>query len=120
VKTRAFTLVSTLITILLILGLAVFFMAGTGQMKGRKDGLGKTIPGRARARALDTECTSHLSQIRQGIQIYTTMGEDPNPDSLKALRLGSEFEACPIGKEPYEYDSATGKVKCVHEGHEEY
>lgn len=119
-RVRAFTIVSTLVTVALILGLAVFFISGTGQMKGRKDGLGKTIPGSVRAKALDTECVNHLSQIRQSILVTTTMGEDPNPASLSALRLGSEFDTCPIGKERYEYDATTGKVTCPHEGHEEF
>lgn len=116
-KSRGFTLVSTLVTLVILLGLAVFFLRGTGAGSPRADGLGKTVPGAVRAKALDTECQNQLSQIRQSILVYTSMGEDPNPDSLSQLPLGSSLERCPVGKEPYVYDPATGKVRCVHPGH---
>lgn len=113
-------LVSTLVAVALMLGLAVFFVMGTGAGSKRKDGLGKTVPGAVRAQAFDTECKTQLSQIRQSISIATNMGEDANPSSLSDLRLGADFLLCPIGKEPFAYDSATGKVQCVHLGHEAY
>ncbi len=115
-----FTLVSTLVTILLMLGLAVYFIKGTGAGGKRADGLGKTVPGAVRAQALDTECKDQLRQIRMSIGIYTTQGEDANPPLLKDLKLGADYLLCPIGKEPFAYDAATGKVRCVHPGHGAY
>lgn len=116
-KRAAFTLVSTLLTLAIILGLAVFFLRGTGAGSSRADGLGTTVPGAVRAKALDVECQNQLSQIKQSMLVYTSMGEEPNPETLSQLRLGSSFERCPVGKEPYAYDPATGKVRCVHPGH---
>ncbi|MCB8932101.1 MAG: type II secretion system GspH family protein [Fimbriimonadaceae bacterium] len=116
-RRAGFTLVSTMITLVIILGLAVFFLRGTGAGSSRADGLGKTVPGAVRAKALDSECQNQLSQIRQSMTIFTNMGEDPNPESLAQLKLGSSFERCPVGKEPYVYDPATGKVRCAHPGH---
>jgi len=43
------------------------------------------------------------------------------PKTLAEVRgLGNDMKQCPIGKEPYEYDPATGKVHCPHPGHEKY
>lgn len=117
---RGYTLVGTLVAIALMLGLAVYFVMGTGAGSKRKDGLGKTVPGAVRAQAFDTECKNQLSQIRQSISIATNMGEDAHPTSLSDLRLGGDYLLCPIGKEPFAYDAATGKVQCVHPGHEAY
>jgi len=110
------------LAILVVLGL-VFAFGGfglAGKAPERADGRGETMIGRSALRAQDTKCASNLSQVRQGIQIATDPVEDVRPQSLEETRLGAQFYQCPIGKEAYLYDAATGTVKCPHPGHEKY
>lgn len=113
------TLVGLLAVIVIIAILAVVALTGGfGDRKStRKDGLGTTVPGAARAQALDASCSSNLKQIRAKIQMDMAT-EDQAPASLQDLGLPAEMLRCPIGKEPYEYDPATGQVRCKHPGHE--
>jgi len=113
------TLIGLLVVIAIIAILAVVVTTGGfGDRKStRKDGLGTTVQGAVRAKALDTSCTSNLQQIRMKIQMDMNT-EDQAPASLQDLGLPSDMLKCPIGKEPYEYDPATGQVHCKHPGHE--
>ena len=70
-------------------------------------------------KALDTgksaDCRQRLSQIRMGITNYkTTSGSETNPPSLKDLDLGvsSTYFQCPVSGQAYQYDPATGTVRC--------
>ena len=112
-----------LVTVAIIAILAVGFMTGFGQNGGkstRKDGLGTTIPGAAKAKTQDTVCVSNLSQVRQLIMVAQSSGDDTLPPSLDALPGAKSVSTCPIGGETYLYDSKTGKVTCPHPGHENY
>ncbi len=117
---RGNTLVGLLVVIAIIAILAVVVTTGGfGTRKTtRKDGLGTTVQGAARASALDTSCKSNLEQVRLKIQMDMNT-EDQPPASLDDLRLPADMLKCPIGKEPYEYDPSTGQVHCKHLGHEE-
>jgi hypothetical protein len=119
---RGESLVGILVVLAIILVCVVVFTSGRFGVLGkstRKDGLGVTTLGRARARALDTNCISNLNQIRMAIKIATDATEDEKPpQTLEELRLGDTILKCPIGKEPYKYDPATGEVHCQHPGHE--
>lgn len=117
---RGNTLVATLAVIAIIAILAVVFLKGGGTMKARKDGIGKTIIGQTRADAKDTVCQSNLGQIRSSLQINQDPVEGTWPAKLEDTRLGADFYACPLGHEPYQYDPKTGKVRCIHPGHEKY
>lgn len=109
-----------------VIGLTIAYV--TGNLPGlsgktnnqRKDGVGETIVGKSVAAAKDAKCTSNIRQVRLSIQTQMDPVENTFPESLKSLNLGADFEACPLGKEPYVYDPATGTVKCVHPGHEKY
>ncbi len=123
-RQRGQTLVATLIVIAIMGVLAVAMLrpwaVGGTQKPARADGLGNSMPGLVKLKTEDTVCQSNISQVRQMIQIAMG-GDDTPPASLKDLRgLPKEFLTCPIGKEPYQYDPATGTVKCVHPGHEKY
>ena len=123
---------ATLITIALMAMLGVVLMTGsfTGssgvtQQKGTPGKPGSyskstTIPGRVRDRAKDYVCQSNIVQLRQSIAVYQTTADDTPPTTLEDTKLGSQFYRCPVGKEPYAYDQATGKVRCVHPGHENF
>jgi len=103
--------------------LAVGFMVGFGPNAGksaRKDGLGKTIPGAARLKAVDAVCQSNLSQARQLVMVAQQSSDDNPPATLDEVPGIKSVSSCPIGKEFYTYDSTTGKVACPHPGHENY
>lgn len=85
----------------------------------RQDQVGNTVVGQALARAKDEKCMEYLKQVRQGIQVYMTSSDTP-PQSLTELKFPAELLICPIDKKPYDYDSATGTVKCKHPGHQKY
>lgn len=120
------TLVSTLMVILIIgvlaVGLYIGFQnlgaAGEGT-SARSDGQGQTIVGQSMLRARDEQCRNRLGQIRSAIQMNATLHEG-FPTGLSQLRLGNEFNRCPISGQPYAYDPQTGKVGCQHPGHERF
>ena len=127
-KTHGYTLVATLITvvILLLLGMVVLtgglggnYSQNTG-VKAREDGLGNSMPTYMKLKAEDTQCKSNISQARSAVAIARLDNGDQLPASLDEIRLGEQFLKCPIGDEKYEYDAATGDVKCPHPGHEKY
>jgi Tfp pilus assembly protein PilX len=120
-RERGQTLVASLIVIVIILLLAVVVMKGTlGEKKStREDGRGVTVQGAALAAADDTRCKSNLGQVRMSLGMLITQ-DDVYPASIEETRLGEAFYRCPLGKEPYSYNSADGTVKCPHKGHEEY
>lgn len=118
------SLIGTLVAIALMIGLGLVFVNGgfglAGKTPERADGRGETMVGRSLLRAQDSKCQSNLGQVRQGIQIATDPVENTAPQTLEETRLGGQFYVCPIGKERYQYDPATGQVKCPHPGHEKY
>lgn len=73
-------------------------------------------------RTRDVVCMENLRSVRQCIEASRMGdGEEKYPSSLTSIReLSAELRACPEGKEPYQYDPTTGKVHCVHPGHENY
>lgn len=93
---------------------------GKSGASARKDGKGKTPFGLAKLKADDTVCQSNLGQVRIALQVAATNADDKYPDTLAETRLPAEFYSCPLGKEPYTYNPATGKVNCPHPGHEKY
>lgn len=90
----------------------------------RKDQVGETVVGQSMARSKDSVCMNNLHQIRAAIEIAKTSSADEGeaiPRSLEEVKgLGADMKQCPIGKEPYKYDPATGQVKCPHPGHTKY
>jgi len=82
-------------------------------------------PGKAHSpmeRAKDVVCMSNLRSVRQCIEAEHASDSDAKfPGALTEIRaLTPDLRACPEGKEPYQYDAATGRVHCVHPGHENY
>jgi len=115
------TLAATLIVVGIIAVLAVVLLTGTrGGQSSRKDGLGKTLVGASKLKAVDEECRNNLRQVRASLLIASSNEDETFPGSLQETKLGDSFYRCPIGKEPYTYDPAGGKVNCPHPGHEKY
>ncbi len=108
---------------LMLLVLGSIVLGGCSMMVAdgnqRKDQVGKTVIGQSFARAKDEKCMSNIRQVRQGIQVAMTSDETP-PAGLAEIRFPSEMLMCPIDQRPYDYDPATGTVKCKHLGHEKY
>ena len=73
-------------------------------------------------RAKDVVCMENLRSVRQCIEAERSTDTDSAlPQALTEMRgLTADLRACPEGKEPYQYDPSTGKVQCVHPGHEKY
>lgn len=124
-RIRGNTLVGMLVTIAIMGLLAVALFKGSGAFgaktaPARKDGKGTTTLGLAELAAKDTVCRSNLGQVRASLQIAATANEDKFPDTIQDTKLPQEFYKCPLGKEKYIYDPATGAVHCPHPGHEKY
>jgi hypothetical protein len=124
-RTRTYgqTLVASLIVIAIIAILAAALYGGTrgaGGPSPRKDGKGATVLGLSKLKAQDEVCRSNLSQARAGVQVARTNADDAPPTKLEEIGIGQQFYKCPLGGEPYNYDPASGEVKCPHPGHEKY
>jgi len=113
-----------MVALAIICILCVVYFMPTGGKSTRKDGKGTTTVGAAMYQAKDANCLNNMSQIRQLIyvQVQTVADDEPQyPATLDGVNgLPASMKACPIGKEPYEYNPTTGKVKCPHPGHEKY
>ncbi|MFN8220588.1 MAG: prepilin-type N-terminal cleavage/methylation domain-containing protein [Fimbriimonadales bacterium] len=123
-KRRAFSLIEILAVMAAIAILATIATVGLKSFGGgssRKDGKGETVVGQTMLRAKDEVCRSNIDQIRQMIYVSSTGGEDGYPAKITDLKgLPKDFQLCPIGKEEYVYNPATGEVHCPHPGHEKY
>jgi hypothetical protein len=88
-----------------------------GGMLGNIEGAGGAVAVRNEAR--ETVCANNLQQIRTALQMAGT-NEEGYPQTLQELAQANPGLqiVCPVGGEPYNYDPTTGKVSCVHPGHE--
>lgn len=124
-KSNGRSLVGVLVSVAIIILLTIVFTVGSGSIMGKKpearpDGKGETVIGRSMYAAKDEVCRSNINQVRQSIQIQTDPVENTYPETIQDTKLGSDFYKCPVGSEPYDYDKTTGKVRCIHPGHEKY
>lgn len=124
---RGETLIGMLVVIAIIAILAAVALKGSGAFgksgSPRADGRGTTVPGLVKAKAEDTVCKNYLGQLRMSLTMaHDSSGDETWPQSLEETKLGTQFYSCPMtkGKEPYGYDPTTGRVWCVHPGHEKY
>lgn len=115
--TSGFALIELLVVIALIavLGAGLYtFYAGKGSGK-------KGEPKTPMTATYDSVCLQNIGSVRQCIKAEEATDDEKHPASLTAIKsLTPDLRACPVGKEPYAYDPATGEVHCVHPGHEKY
>ncbi|MEX2242612.1 MAG: hypothetical protein WD716_02070 [Fimbriimonadaceae bacterium] len=120
------SLMGVMIAMAVVAFAVVFFVTGGfgmmgGKKEGREDGLGKTLVGQARYAAEDRACKTQLEQVRQLVGLATDPVDETRPATLSEVAgLPTGYDRCPIDKQNYEYDAATGEVTCLHEGHEDY
>jgi prepilin-type N-terminal cleavage/methylation domain-containing protein len=118
-RRSGFSLIEILVVLAIIVVLSsITYSVYLGHSKGAP-------PGKAHSpmeRAKDVVCMENLRSVRQCIEASRTGETDGKfPGALTEMReLSSELRECPEGKEPYQYDPMTGKVHCVHPGHENY
>ncbi|MCW5942002.1 MAG: type II secretion system protein [Fimbriimonadaceae bacterium] len=113
---KGFTLISTLATIAIILILvAAYFTGGFGTM-GAKAGAKGPI-GQVKRQTSTVELRSNLQQVRAAIEMRA-QSEDGFPASLDELGLPEEVLKCPVGKQRFQYDPATGRVWSPTPGYE--
>lgn len=123
---RGNTLIGMLVAVAIIAVMTVAFLGSKGDNplkvgeSTRADGKGRTILGAAKAAAQDDVCRSNLSQVRMAIQIARNTDDEAAPASLDALPNVKSVSSCPVGHEAYQYDPATGTVRCPHPGHGKY
>ncbi|MFM9872637.1 MAG: hypothetical protein ACKVQS_04120 [Fimbriimonadaceae bacterium] len=118
------SLVGVLVAVFIVILAIVIFTTGGNFLGGksaeRADGKGETLIGKGIYRGKDATCMSNLGQLRSGITIATDPVENTFPQALEDTKLGTQFYACPVGEERYNYDPMTGIVSCPHKGHEKY
>lgn len=112
----AWSLVEILVVLALLLILAIWLLPKYTGRGTEPSGQPRKTPENA---ALAVQCRNNLQQIRLAIRMARPTGEEPLPTSLQELRLPTEMLYCSVSRQPYWYDSHTGRVQCptpTHEG----
>lgn len=114
---KGFALIELLVVMALIAILAGGLYSFYGGKGGSKKGEAKT----PMSVAHDSECLQNMGSVRQCIKAEEATDDEKHPASLAEIKsIPLALRSCPVGKEPYAYDPATGSVHCVHPGHESY
>jgi len=114
---RGFGLIGLLVVALIIAAIAVYmvpkYIGESGSVKNRIDTPIK--------RAESVDCMNNLAQIRSAVTMYRAENEQ-YPASLNALAqyMKGGSVACPVSRQPYNYDPSDGRVSCATPGHEGY
>lgn len=118
---EGFSLIEILVVVVILIALAAFLLPR--YLGGAKTASGKKIESPIQ-RAHSVDCMNNLRQIRAAYQIAMTGSEEEQrPQSLAELRrqgISENMTRCPVGKEPYVFDPATGQTRCPHPGHEAF
>jgi hypothetical protein len=122
-----FSLLALLLTVVIISILAVYLLRGPsglqpgGGVAGETGGrLGGALA--VRDQAKDVVCRNNLQQLRLALQMAGTDEEGNRPATLEDLAKSNPGLALtdPVGGEPYQYDPTTGRIWCIHPGHEKF
>jgi len=112
------SLLGLLLALAIMAILAVILLGGPQSAgPGGRSGPGPLVA--AKGEALKLACQNNLQQIRTAIQLREG-NQEGKPASLQEIAQsvpGLQLK-CPVGGEPYQYDPNTGRVWCIHPGHE--
>ncbi len=116
------TLIGLLAAVVIVVVLAAVYYTGGGMTSVKKGSplldkasTKKTVIGQSMDTGKSVDCRARLSQIRSGIAMYkSTSANEANPPNLKdaVSNVTADYFQCPVSKQPYIYDPATGTVKC--------
>lgn len=122
---RGFFSLIELLVVLVIIMLATYLWLGGGSGPSgvpgyvSRQGGPTTTPGMALDAAVAVQCVENLRSIRQAVQAQQ-VEERPYPQTLADLGLPMASLRCPNTGQEYQYDPATGRVKCLTPGHGNY
>jgi prepilin-type N-terminal cleavage/methylation domain-containing protein len=118
-RRRGFSLVEILVVVVILL--IILAILAPRYLGGGKGPGGKPIESPMQ-RGRSVECINNLSQLRGALQIATLEEDAQRPQTLRDVGRGfpESMFSCPVGKQPYSYDPARGKIWCVQPGHESY
>jgi hypothetical protein len=123
---RGLSLVGLLVSVAVVLVLFAVVYGTLGQRRPQplpsRPGGPETRLGQSLEKGQEVACRNNLRQIRDALQMEADASEDGSrPASLGALAqkyaLPGEMLACPVSRQPYQYDPASGTVRCATPGH---
>ncbi len=127
------SLIGLLVTVV-ILGVVLYFYfggSGGGQVSTvksdskmlDKSSKKKTVFGKAIDTSKGVDCEQRLRQIRAAIETYKVSSErGAPPPTLKdaGLSVMPDYFDCPVSKQAYIYDPATGTIRCPYPSHSKF
>jgi hypothetical protein len=122
-----FGLLALLLTVVIMVILATYLLRGPGALSPGNAGggvAGGEVGGiiAAKNKAKGVVCRNNLVQLRDALAMAGTDEEGNRPATLEDLAKNTPGLAlkCPVGGEPYQYDPSTGRIWCIHPGHENF
>lgn len=127
-----FSLIALLLTVVIIVILATYLLRGPAGLQpvtgGDEAGSAGETGGRlggalaVRDKAKDIVCRNNLQQLRMALPMAGTDEAGNRPATLEDLAKNTPGLVlnCPVGREPYQYDPAAGRIWCIHPGHEKF
>jgi type II secretory pathway pseudopilin PulG len=113
----SWTLIELLVAVVILIALAAWLLPRY-LGSGKNSAVGQTVQAPIE-RAKGVDCQNNLQQIRYAITM-AQQTEERFPGSLNDLKLGREMLFCPVSKQPYQYDRATGRVWCPYPAHQRF
>ena len=125
-KQRGMALVGILIAVALI-AVAVVFLYGKRAKTPAptRPGGPQTTLGQSMEKGTEVACMNNLRQIRAAIDMEKLTdpesgGPPPNLAVLSRDGVTKDMLACPVTHQPYQYNPASGVVRCATPGHEKF
>lgn len=121
-----------LLAVVVIIGVAFYFYLGKGggpasvksdsELVDQSSGK-QTVFGKSMDKAKGVDCQERLRQIRVAVENYKMTSESGGPPPTfkdMGMSVGPDYFTCPVSKQAYLYDSATGGVRCPYPSHAKF